>query len=464
MLARSTAREFAHLSLVKGRPVPHHTRPLAFLLLPTALALTGCFLVEGGDDDDGGVDPVQNDIAQYEQLRLQLEGRRELVLPTKSVDDVRAAGPWLVWLDIDQGWSAVLHARRYPGGEEVVSEVPLGDEQTPPNYEIGEELGMTALTVGSDARYSVFRLATGALLDEVTMKKPATAKYDAYGVFGEQAYIVAEDENLAVYEWTPGKDTPTKITALGDAGVNFGAWVGFVVTEDEAGTRRLVGIGTLGTYSLDLSTLAVTQVPLPVMPLEGAINEHGIAVIESRKLWWYDWGAAQARALHDEIAASGYQLGATFAQAHHVGSGFAAQDVAVDGTTLYYRGNSGIFAYDVAARTVTPVLLDDINYSGAGLFVTYTGLAAGDGSLFAVGLQSMSGATGADGPVYRIPPVAADADQDVPYEDKSTDPRRAIRPTTICTEGQVRAKQPGRRQARVVPRPAGVVAALARTC
>lgn len=367
----------------------------------SAVTLAGCIF---GDDDDGDTptDPTQTNIQQYEGLRLQLEQRREVALPAALVDDIRAAGPWLVWLDIYQGFSGVLHARRYPGGEEVVSEVPIGDEQSGYNFEIGEVLAMTAVSDGGDARYTAFRLDTGTVLDEVTMKKPTAAKYDAYGVFGEQAYIVVEDEDRAIYEWTPGTDTPARIAAFGESGANFGAWVGFVVAEDQQGTRRLVGVGTLGTYSMDLATKAVTQVPLPVMPIEGAINEFGIAAIDGRDLWWYDWGSSQARAIHEELMASSYMLNSTYAQVHHVGSGYGAQDVAIDGTTLYYRSNSGIFAYDVADKTVTPVLLDDLTYSGSDVFITYTGLAVGDGSLFTIGLESTSGATGSDGPIYRV--------------------------------------------------------------
>lgn len=381
-------------------PVTHLVRSAALL---SSVLLSGCILGVGGDDDDDtGADPTQVNIQQYENLRLQLEQRRELVLPAAQVDDVRAAGPWLVWLDIYQGFSAVLHARRYPGGEEVVSEVPIGDAGTPPNFDIGESLGMTAVTVGGDALYTVFRLDTGAVLDEVTMKKPTAAKYDAYAVFGEQAYIVVEDEGLAIYEWTPGTGAPTKVGAIGETGANLGAWAGFVVTEDMAGSRRLVAIGTYGTYSVDLATMAATKVPLPVMPLEGAINEYGIAAVDGRDLWWYDWGAAEARPIHDELAASTYRLNSTYAQAHLPGSGFAGQDVSIDGTILYYRSNSGIYSYDVTTRAVTPVLLDDMNYAGTGVFITYTGLAGGDGALHVVGLESESGSTGADGPTYRV--------------------------------------------------------------
>lgn len=371
-------------------------RPTCLAAL-AALGLAGC--VRGGDDGTTD-DPTQDDIEQYEQLRLQLEQGREEVLPVGQSEDVRAAGPYLVWLDRSQGFSAVLHARRYPSGEEVSAEVGIGDESTPPNYEIGERLGMTALTVGGDALYTVFRLDTGATLDAWTRKKPSAARYDAYAVFGDQAYVVVEDESLAIYEWTPGSSSPQSVGAFGDQ--NFGAFAGFTVAEDGKGTRRLVGVGTLGTFSIDLASGAVTKVPLPVMPLEGAINEHGLAAVDGDELWWYDWDAAEARPIHEELAASDYLLNPTFAAAHLPGLGFAGQDVAVHGTTLYYRSNSGIYAYDVASREVTPVLLDDLSYGDSGLLIKYTELASGEGSLFTTGLTSTTGSTGAEGPTYRV--------------------------------------------------------------
>lgn len=362
-----------------------------------SVALVGC-----DDGVDGTGDPTEDNLRQYEALRLQLEQARTQVLPADRVDDVRAAGPWLVWLDIYQGFAGELHARRYPDGAEVAPEVPIGDEQTAPNFEVGETLGMTALTVGGDAQYTVFRLDTGAVLDVVTWPKPTAARYDAYGVFGEQAYVVVEDEDLAVYAWTPGTDAPTRLGALGETDASLGAWAGFVVVEDLAGARRLIGVGTYGTYSFDLATFAATRVPLPLMPLAGAINEHGVGVADDRELWWYGWGDAEARPIHEELAASTYLLNSTYAMAHLPSSLSARGDVSVAGTTLYYRSNSGIYAYDVETRAVAPVLLDDNNYAMTGLFVRYTGVLTGDGALYAVGLESDNGAIGVDGPVYRV--------------------------------------------------------------
>lgn len=368
-------------------------------VLATLLLSSACGLF--GDDDDDTGDPTQNNLDQYEQLRLALEQKREQILPPVA-DDLAAAGPYLAWLDRTNAITAVLHTVHYPGGDDVVSEVPIGNAETEPFYVISETIGMTAHVEDPNSIYTVFRLDTGSMLDQITRTKPQAADYDAYGVFGDQAYIVADDEQLEVYEWTPGTDTPTSIGSLGAIAADLGVFIGFVVAEDMAGTRRLVAIGNAATYSVDLATMVPTRLPLPVQVFEGAINEHGIAVIDGTDLWWLEWDAAEARAIHDELAASPYVLNSTFAMAHLVSSGTASQDLAIDGTVLYYRSTTGVYGYDVASHAVTPVLLDNRTYDGGGVFVTYTSLNYSDAGLFAVGLESTNGATGVDGPVYRI--------------------------------------------------------------
>lgn len=364
-----------------------------------ALALAGGCIFGGGDDDDGGGDATQQAIDQYEALRVQLEAGRELVLPASPVDDAQASGPWLTWLDMSQGFSGVLHVRRYPDKTDVISDVDIGDEGSPPNYVISENLAMTARLDGMDSVYSVIGLGTGSLLDEVKYPKPQAAKYDAYAVYGEQAYIVREAEGLSILEWTPGQGAPTAIGSIDAASI--GAFIAFAVTEDDAGARRLVAVGTTGTSVIDLGTMQGAQLPLPVLFREGALGERGIVALSEKELWFAAWGASEARAIHEEIVASGYTLNATFPQAHEVSSGYGNQDVALEGSKIYYRSNSGVYAFDIDSKAVTPVLLDDMTYSG-GLFVTYTGLVSGDAGLFVVGLESDNGATGADGPVYRV--------------------------------------------------------------
>jgi hypothetical protein len=101
------------------------------------------------------------------------------------------------------------------------------------------------------------------------------------------------------------------------------------------------------------------------------------------------------------IAASGYQLNATFSMAHLFNNG--AVTTGNPGFTSYqhilgYLANSGLFTYDMDQHTVTPLLLNARDDS-----VVYTSpVFLDDGSVFVVGLQSTSGDIGADGPVYRL--------------------------------------------------------------
>jgi len=363
--------------------------------------LAGCSIGDGDDGDDGGGDPTQDNIDEYEALRVSLEMNRQEVLPATGTDSVSAVGPYLLWLDINQGWEAILHIRRYPEGTEIVSPVPIGDEMTPPFYRADGGFAMTALTVEGDAVYSVIDLHNGALIDEVSHTKPQSAKYDAYGVFDGDAYLVAEDEGKMIYRWAAGTGSPTAIGSIDDTGANLGAWIAFTLVEF-GGSLKLVALGTLGTYTIDLDTMAAKAIPLPIAPLEFGITDVGIAAIDGSDLWFYAWDSAEVRAIHDELESSDYNLNSTFANAHWVGSGGANVDVSMDGSTIYYNSVAGIYSYDVVSAAVTPVLLDDQTYSGSSVSIHYTGINVSDGALTVIGLESTSGATGSDGPIYRV--------------------------------------------------------------
>lgn len=374
-----------------------YTKFVVLLSLPSILA--GCSLL-GIDDDDGG-NSTEDDIAEYEQLRISLEANREQVLPAYGTDDLSAVGPYLLWLDINQGWEAVLHIRRYPGGDEIVSPVPIGNEDTLPWYRASEELVMTAVTAGMDSIYSIIDIETGQLVDELTYKKPQNADYDAYAVIGNEAYLVVEDEGKMIYSWTPGSGSMTAMGAIDDLGLNLGAWIDFTVL-DIGGSQKLLALGTAGTFTIDLETMATTQIPLPISPLEMGISEAGIAVADGFDLWFVPWGASSARAIHDELKASSYTLNTSFHNSHWMGSGSANNDVSMEGDLIYYRSTSGIYSFNVNTGAVAPILLDDMTYSGSDTFVHYTGINVGDGSMYVYGLESQSGSSGSDGPIYRV--------------------------------------------------------------
>jgi hypothetical protein len=364
-------------------------------------SLMGCSLL--GLEEGGGDSSTEDDIAEYEALRVSLETNLEEVLPAYGVDDVQAVGDYLTWLDVNQGWEAILHIRHYPDGGEITSEVTVGNEDTFPFYRLGDTTAMTAIVEGMNSIYSVIDIETGQLADQITRMKPAEADYDAYAVYGNEAYLVVDGEGKMIYEWTVGSGSPAPIGALDDTSANFGIFIDFTIVEI-GGSRKLVGIGTAGTYTIDLDTMAVHQLPLPVTPLEVGILDSGIAVIDGFDLWYVGWEDTQARAIHDELKALDYELNASFYNSHYVGSGGANNDVSGSGSSIYYRSTSGIHAFDTAANTVTPILLDNNGYSSeTPFYIHYTGLNVAVNSMFVAGLESTDGATGADGPIYRLP-------------------------------------------------------------
>ncbi|MCA9698500.1 MAG: hypothetical protein KC431_13310 [Myxococcales bacterium] len=309
-----------------------------------------------------------------------------------------------MWLDLYQGFEGVLHIRNFDTNNEIVSPVPIGNDMSAPFYRANDQVAMTAKLEGMDSVYSVIDVKTGNLLDEVLYTKPQLAQYDAYGIDGNDVYLVVEDEGKMIYTWTAGTGSPTPIGAIDDTGINLGAWIDFTLVE-YGGSLKLLALGTLGAFTIDLGTMNATKVPLPIVPLEFGITDVGIAAIDGFDLWFYAWGDTQARAIHDELEASDYVLNSTFYNSHYVGSGGAAQDVGMDGSTIYYASVSGVHGYDVLSNEVKPVLLNDMTYSGSDVFIHYTDLGPDTGSMVVIGLESTNGSTGADGPYYRVRPL-----------------------------------------------------------
>jgi hypothetical protein len=375
-----------------------------FLVLGSlSCSLIGCSLL--GLEEGGSESSTEDDIAEYEALRLSLETNLEEILPSYGVDSVQAVGDYVTWLDITQGWEAILHIRHYPDGAEITSDVPIGNEDVFPYYRLSDTTAMTAIFEGMSSIYTVIDLENGQLIDQVTRPKPTDADYDAYAVYGNEAYLVADSEGKMIYEWTVGSGSPTPIGAIDDTGANFGIFIDFTIVEF-GGSRKLLGIGTVGTYTIDLDTMVADQLPLPVTPLEVGITDNGIAVIDGFDLWYVGWEDTQARAIHDELKALDYELNTSFANSHYVGSGGANVDVSASGNRIVYRSTSGIHAYDTTTNTVTPILLDNVGYSSeTPIYIHYTGINVAQNSMVVFGLESTDSSTGADGPIYRLSPL-----------------------------------------------------------
>jgi hypothetical protein len=115
------------------------------------------------------------------------------------------------------------------------------------------------------------------------------------------------------------------------------------------------------------------------------------------RIFRYDVASDSREELTDGITA-GYTMNATYPEPHLPTATTAFSRA---GDRLYYEGTYGIFAYDLGTEEVEPVLLNRRDNS-----VTYrypTAMEA-TGALFVKGLESESGAIGADGPTWRVAP------------------------------------------------------------
>jgi hypothetical protein len=132
--------------------------------------------------------------------------------------------------------------------------------------------------------------------------------------------------------------------------------------------------------------------------VDGAVDfrSDGVMFNAGNDIMFFDY---QKSALVDVTAAiqkNPFQINATFA---HAGKAYQA-DFSRWKQYVLYIGLSGLFAYDMNADKITPILLSPV---GGNLDVEYRYPAAlDDGTAFVTGLTSTDGATGADGPTYRL--------------------------------------------------------------
>src|SRR5262249_45608375 len=113
--------------------------------------------------------------------------------------------------------------------------------------------------------------------------------------------------------------------------------------------------------------------------------------------FWFPFATQQPVDVAAAIAASDYRLNPTFADAHHYDQGLARLNA-----HFVYISLHGDFTYDLDGHGVRPILLmggDD----ESGVTVEYRNpVVLEDGSIFLQALESTDGATGADGPIYRV--------------------------------------------------------------
>ncbi|PRP96422.1 hypothetical protein [Enhygromyxa salina] len=77
-------------------------------------------------------------------------------------------------------------------------------------------------------------------------------------------------------------------------------------------------------------------------------------------------------------------------------------DDCMNGDVIYYRSVAGIYSYGVNDSAITPVLLANPGSDGSEVNIHYKGIIIAEDVMYVNGLESGSGSTGSDGPIYRV--------------------------------------------------------------
>jgi hypothetical protein len=351
------------------------------LVLLTIIAIAACVPTSEppGDDDDQAAD-----IEEYNELAAQL-GKRSVRFLGNEADELQAAGRRIFWLQY-AGFDPTIHSSL--DGVRVNYTFAAGTEG---NVRVGDRLVVTATRVADAVVYRAYdAAAANALRGEVTMPAPGDEqRWWAYCADEGDVYIVTTGAATTLHRWTPGA-APAFVLTLEEAGASVGIFFDFMV---DGGKMLFVESGRL--WRLDLATKQATWVGNR-KEISGAVSTNGLGVLYVAADGPFYFENGMTRDVRAEIADSDYRLNTTFASMHH----YASEGVLYRGTVIY-RGQAGIFAYDLRAKEVRPLLLEPRTPE---LRVDYIDPHVTDdnATLYVTGLESKSGAVGADGPVWSL--------------------------------------------------------------
>lgn len=359
-------------------------------LLTAVPATSGCIFV-GGNNSTGSStsgDPTEQDIAQYESLQAQFEQRREVF--RDNATEIFGVGTRLFWLEFP-GFDPTLHSYDAVTSQDVDYGFSIGggDEY---NYRASEQIVVTAEPAGDKVFLHAY--AAGDPADEIgdlTLPAPTDGtRWPAYAPDQGDVYYVTTDSGTTLWRWTPGSAKPTSLFNLEDTGAEIGEFWDFGV---DGNTMVFIESGRV--WSLDIAAKKSTWLGNKTEVSSAFADAAGVLFGSASGPFFYANKSKMLLDVASAIESSGFSLNTTFASAH-----LYDQDLTRRGSVIGYIGKSGFFTYDLNANKVTPILLNARDNS-----VTYRyPVILEDGSMFVKGLESTSGAIGADGPVFRVLP------------------------------------------------------------
>jgi hypothetical protein len=353
------------------------------------LAASGC-LVYGSSHgtSSGGREQLEEDVAQYDALRVSLEARRT-VFKQGGQSGLTGVGTRLFWLEA-AGGAPTLHSFETKASRQIDYGFSIGSGAGA-NYRAGEGLVVTEERVGGTVVFHAFTVdqPQGSAGDLSVPAPEGAASRWAYAPGGQDVYYVTTGTATTLWKWTPGGGAaPGRLFDLEDAGIMEGGFEDFGV---DGNTMVLVESGQV--WTLDIAAEKATPLGNQAAAQSLYPDRDGVLFGTAAGPFFYGYADQRLRDVGVAIAASGFRINATFANAQ-----VYDQDLARDGSVVGYIGKSGMFTFDLGTGLVAPVLLDARDQST----VYRHPVILSDGSLFVQGLQSNDGEVGTDGPIYRV--------------------------------------------------------------
>lgn len=352
-----------------------------------APSLLGCIFVNGnGPDDTTGGDTTEQDIAAYEAKQAQLEQHRQVF--RKNAMEPAGVGTRLFWLEFP-GFDPSLHSfdTKTNVSTDYGFSIGTGDQY---NYRASDQIVVTAEAAGDKVVYHAFRLdKPEEQIDELSLPTPGNGvRWWAYAPDQGDVYYVTTIDSTALWKWTPGAGQPVELMTLEDTGAQIGEFWDFGV---DGNTMIFIEGGRI--WSLDIAAKKSKWLGNETESTSAFWENDGVLFSTAKGPFFYSYQSQSLSDISAAIASSGYQLSDTFKSSH-----LYYQDLARHQSKVGYIGSSGVFTYDLGTKTVKPILLNARDNS-----ITYRyPVLLSDGTLFVKGLESTSGATGADGPLFRV--------------------------------------------------------------
>jgi hypothetical protein len=362
---------------------------MSMMNLRSAMALA--FVAMGCSAGSGGMAGQAQDIAQYNQLQMQLDTARTIAIQS-TIANPMPSGNRLYFLDTST-FAPTLHRYDDTSGARLDYGFSIGDGDTY-NFRASANTIVTAVP-NNGVTYTAYDASQpNHAIDTTNLDMPSDgSKWYAYATDANKVYLIVPNQDAngnhvnEVQQWIPGS-APTVLTTLEAAGVAPGSVLDFDVFNNQ-----MIVIDSGALWRLDLATLKATSLgnmTIPGNSLE--IDQDGVIFsAASTSLLFYRYSDGKTLDVSNLIKSASYQLNTTFNTIHYWSRDFARYK-----DWIVYVSNSGVFAYDLMTQVVKPILLSPlsmttINYASPSVL--------DDGTLLIIGVPSNDAGRG---PTYKI--------------------------------------------------------------